>query len=380
MMSRPRVVIVGGGVLGACVAGACAGRGAHVTLVDAAVPGSDTSSTSFAWANAQKKQPEPYFELNADGLAEYHRLAEAGVGSGWFHAVGNVEIATDAASASPLEATVDGLAARGYAAELVSARQASDLEPFIDPDRVVAAAHFPREGWVDAEKMIADMLADVRAAGGEIREHHAVAGFEQVGTGMKVLMADGEELLAEHVVCAVGTATERLLADSGVAVPMIGETHRRMRAPGDERYTAVGGLAFTAPLRVPLRRVLHTPDMGLRPSAHGRVVLGGDGAGSRVARTDGAAFENGPRLLERARKLFPALADVDLDSVRVGVRPIPADGLTVAGFTESMPGLYVVVTHSGITLAQYLARLVSAEVVGQQEAAALAEFRPTRFG
>lgn len=387
MRNRPRVVVVGGGVLGACIAGACAARSARVTLLDAAVPGSGTSSTSFAWANAQKKRPESYFRLNAEGLAEYHRLARAGVGSGWFHAVGNVEVAVDAASAEALEAHVADLAARGYAAENVSARQAADLEPLIDPDRIAAAAYFPDEGWVDAEEMVSDALADVRAGTGAIRPHHAVVGFEPAGAGTKVLLADGEELLADYVVCATGMATEALLAGSGIAVPMISETARKQRVSGgggreespEERYTAVGGLAFTAPLRSPLRRIVHTPDMGLRPSAYGRAVLGGDGAGSRVPRSDPAVFENGPRLLERARRLFPAMAEVTLDAVRVGVRPMPADGLTVAGFTESVPGLYVVVTHSGITLAQYLARLVAGEVLGSQEAAALADFRPGRF-
>ncbi|NUR59056.1 MAG: FAD-binding oxidoreductase [Catenulispora sp.] len=379
MTTRPHVVVIGGGVLGACVAGACAARSARVTLLDAAVPGSGTSSTSFAWANAQKKRPDSYFRLNADGLAEYHRLAEAGIGSGWFHAVGNVEIAVDTRSAEALEANVADLAARGYAAEHVTVRQAADLEPFIDPDRIVAAAYFREEGWVDAEKMIADALATVRAASGEIRTHHPVAGFEQAGTRTKVLLANGEEVVADYVVCATGIATEGLLRDSGITVPMISENQRKQRAPGDERYTAVGGLAFTAPLRTPLRRIVHTPDMGLRPSAQGRAVLGGDGAGSRVPRTDDAVFENGPRLLDRARKLFPAMSDVTLDAVRIGVRPIPADGLTVAGFTQTMPGLYLVVTHSGITLAQYLSRLVADEVLGSEQVAALADFRPQRF-
>lgn len=261
----------------------------------------------------------------------------------------------------------------------MTSRQAADLEPFIDPDRIVEAAYFRQEGWVDAEAMIADALAQVRAADGEIRTHRAVVGFEQAGARTKVLLANGEEVLADYVVCATGTATERLLEDSGITVPMISEQQRKQRAPGDERYTAVGGLAFTAPLRTPLRRIVHTPDMGLRPSARGRAVLGGDGAGSRVPRSDDAVFENGPRLLERARKLFPAMTDVVLDAVRVGVRPIPADGLTVAGFTQGVPGLYVVVTHSGITLARYLARLVADEVLGSEQAAALADFRPHRF-
>lgn len=377
-MSQPYVVIVGGGALGASIANALVAQSARVTLLDAVTPGGVASATSFAWVNAQKKKPESYFRLNFDGLTAYHHLAENGVGKEWFHAVGNVEVATDSTSSAALDAIVDDLVARGYEAERITSRQAAELDPVIDPARIVDAAYFRDEGWVDAERMVAEMLANVTAAGSEVRAQCAVAGFEQVGARTKVFLEDGEELLADYVVCAVGAATQRLLEGSGITVPLIGESDRRLRAPNDERYTAVGGLADTVPMRVPLRRVLHTQDMGLRPSASGRAVLAGDGAGSRVPRTDSSIFGLGPNLLERARKVFPAMKDVPLQRVRVGVRPLPADGRTVAGFTESVPGLYVIVTHSGVTLAQHLAQLIATELLSQQESPALADFRPTR--
>lgn len=378
-MSHPYVVIVGGGVLGASIANALVTQAARVTMLDAVTPGSAASATSFAWVNAQKKEPNSYFRLNFDGLVEYHRLVDNGFGADWFHPIGNVEVATDSTYSAALDAIVDDLITRGYEAERVTARQAADLEPLIDPGRIVDAAYFRAEGWVDTKRMIADMLTNVAAGGGEIRAYCAAAGFEHVGACTKVLLEDGEELLADYVVCAVGTATQRLLEGSGIAVPLIEERDRRLRGPNDERYSAVGGLADTAPLRVPLRRVLHTPDMGLRPSASGRAVLAGDGGGSRVPRTDCGIFGLGPNLLERARKVFPAMVDVPLERVRVGVRPLPADGLTVAGFAESVPGVYVVVTHSGVTLAQYLARLIATEVLCQSEIPELADFRPARF-
>ncbi|WBO64744.1 NAD(P)/FAD-dependent oxidoreductase [Streptomyces camelliae] len=378
-MNTPRVVIVGGGLLGASVAHALAVRAVPVTLLDAAAPGTGASASTFAWANAQKKKPEAYFRLNAEGLAEYHRLAETAAGRRWFHPVGNVEIATDAASSAALDAVVADLTERGYRAERITGRQAAGLDPVIDPDRVLDAAWFPDEGWVDTERMVADLLDDAVAVGAEVRAHCPVARFEQSGARTKVVLADGEEILADQVVCAAGAATGRLLADSGVTVPLVEEGDRRLRAPGDERYTAVGGLADTAALRVPLRRILHTPDMGLRPAPGGRVVLGGDGAGSRVPRTDHGIFGLGPMLIDRARKVFPAFADVPVERVRVGVRPLPADGLTVAGFTEPLPGLYALVTHSGVTLAPYLAWLVTGELLDGREAPELAAFRPTRF-
>jgi glycine/D-amino acid oxidase-like deaminating enzyme len=67
-----------------------------------------------------------------------------------------------------------------------------------------------------------------------------------------------------------------------------------------------------------------------------------------------------------------------VESAAVGVRPLPADGLPAVGWVRAPGGLYVVVTHSGVTLAPLLAELVTREVHGSTEPL-LAPFRPDRF-
>jgi glycine/D-amino acid oxidase-like deaminating enzyme len=69
--------------------------------------------------------------------------------------------------------------------------------------------------------------------------------------------------------------------------------------------------------------------------------------------------------------------DTTVEEARVCVRALPADRLPVVGAAQD--GLYVVATHSGVTLAPALAELVATEVLGGQEAPALARFRPGRF-
>src|SRR5919109_2768894 len=76
---RPSCVVVGGGVLGAMTALRLAERGSAVSLVDASVPGSGTSATTFAHINASYAGYWDYFELRAAGVAGYRRLrAELG--------------------------------------------------------------------------------------------------------------------------------------------------------------------------------------------------------------------------------------------------------------------------------------------------------------
>jgi glycine/D-amino acid oxidase-like deaminating enzyme len=64
---------------------------------------------------------------------------------------------------------------------------------------------------------------------------------------------------------------------------------------------------------------------------------------------------------------------------RVCVRPMPADGQSIVGWLPGVEGVYVAVTHSGVTLGAHLAGLVADELLGGAAAAELAPFRPGRF-
>jgi glycine/D-amino acid oxidase-like deaminating enzyme len=85
-------------------------------------------------------------------------------------------------------------------------------------------------------------------------------------------------------------------------------------------------------------------------------------------------------LAGRARALL-ALDGTDLRIIesRVSFRPRPADGLPAVGPVPDAPGAYLACTHSGVTLAAILARLVTREVSTGDEQPLLAFFRPGRL-
>ena len=71
-----KVAVVGAGIVGSSVAYRLSEGGAEVVMIDGAEPGSGTTSTSFAWVNANNKLPRDYFELNVAGLHEHERLCD----------------------------------------------------------------------------------------------------------------------------------------------------------------------------------------------------------------------------------------------------------------------------------------------------------------
>ena len=73
---KPRVVIVGSGIIGASVALACQDLGAEVVVLDQGPLGGVASRNSFGWINASFAETRAYFELRHAALKGFrcHQL------------------------------------------------------------------------------------------------------------------------------------------------------------------------------------------------------------------------------------------------------------------------------------------------------------------
>jgi glycine/D-amino acid oxidase-like deaminating enzyme len=85
------------------------------------------------------------------------------------------------------------------------------------------------------------------------------------------------------------------------------------------------------------------------------------------------------QLLRELRATMRDTSGAVLESLVVGWRVLPKDRLTVAGFVDGHRRLYVLATHSGVTLAPLLGRLAREEILDGKDAAVLSDFRPGRF-
>ena len=366
-MSRYDVAVVGVGIVGASAVYALARAGARVVALDAGVPGAGTSRTSFAWVNSVRKEPDVYHRLNADGLDAHRQLARALGADGGFHDGGSLEWAEDGEAGAELSARVQRLAARGYRAEWISRERALTLEPALAiPDRVREAAFYAAEGWLDAPRAIRSLLTAATTKGAEIRESTRVTSFRVRGDRVEALVIDGGEVETDSTLVCAGPATQAFLASVGVTIPV-------GRVPGL--------LAVTSRPAQRLGRVVHAPGVHLRPDASGGLLLGAtdvDGLIDEATTRDTASAVAG-QLLARAARVFPAASDVRLVDARIGVRPMPADGQTIAGRIPGFANAWMLATHSGVTLGPLLGRLIADEIVGRTPSAMLAAFRPERF-
>ncbi|WP_236703215.1 FAD-binding oxidoreductase/lyase [Paenibacillus xylanivorans] len=94
--------------------------------------------------------------------------------------------------------------------------------------------------------------------------------------------------------------------------------------------------------------------------------------------------ENGPeaigkRALETLRRSLKGGEQLELESIKVGMRPIPEDEYPIVGFHDRIKGIYLTVMHSAITLAPLIARLAASEMIDRVPRIELEPYRLSRF-
>jgi glycine/D-amino acid oxidase-like deaminating enzyme len=372
--------VIGAGVLGVCIAARLAEAGATVTLLEQAEPGHAATRSSFAWLNANDKAPRAYHELNHAGMRAWATLSAGLGGAAWYRPVGNIEWAVTESGRAQLAARVGRLTEWRYPARLVGGAEAVELEPSLllpGPVAGVQAAWFPGEGYLLTAQLVSHLtgLAAQRGVTMVTGEPGRVTGLNTAAGAVRaVRTAAGQVIAADAVVCCAGRWAPGLAAMTGAAspVPLVPWAVPGATAPG--LVVQAGPVTPPGPVRV-----VHAPDVYLRPHVDGLVHLEAPDAAVDLHTPEAELRRWAEQLLHRARRAVRGLDNAGLVSYRVCVRPMPADGQSIVGWLPGISGFYLAVTHSGVTLAAHLADLVTAELTNGTPAAELAPYRPGRF-
>jgi glycine/D-amino acid oxidase-like deaminating enzyme len=330
-----RITVLGAGIVGVHVALELTRRGAQVTLIEAGEPGGGTTAGSFAWIDASAPGVADYLELRVLGVRAWRRQAEK---LGWPRWISLPGTTIWACGPEEIEAHAVRLGELGQRVDRLDPRTALRDEPdLVVPPAVETVFRFPGEGWVQTAPAIAELVERCRAAGVRLAFGTEVRGRELDGV----------------VVSCLGRWTGSVL---GAAVPMLEPDQ-----PG-----VAGLVARTTPVRSRINGVVLADGLMIRPEPGGRLLLNSDTVTSAAA-----------TLLEMLRGRVRGTERASIDDAWVCLRAMPADRLPVLGWARD--GLYVVATHSGVTLAPALAELVASEVVDGAERGELTRFRPGRF-
>ncbi|HEY3956627.1 MAG TPA: FAD-dependent oxidoreductase [Streptosporangiaceae bacterium] len=358
------VAVIGAGLMGASVAYHLARAGVDVTVIDPQQPGQATSGASFACVNASTPEinDRRYFELCARAVEEHDVLAGS-LGGGWLHRTGHLRWA-DPASPQDGGALLEHarqLRERGYQAEEWDpAEVTARLEPgLVIPRQVSRVVYFPREAWIDAPALAAQLVAVVPH---RIAEY--VTGISLSGDRVRALrLSSGAELRVDAVVNAAGPWSGHVASLAGRELPL---------APSS------GLVARLATPTVPVRRAMHAGPVEIRPDGTGRVLLHSRRIDARLDTTRHTGDRLIRDLIGLAVAVVPPLAAAELADARVGCRPMPADTYPSVGAVAATGAYYELVGHHGATLAPLLGRLLATEIRTGELDDRLAPYRPGR--
>jgi glycine/D-amino acid oxidase-like deaminating enzyme len=371
--SSPRVVVIGGGILGISTATQLAAAGAAVTLVTESTLNSGASGRSLSWLNSAGERSAEYHALRLAGIDRYRTLvARTGgvdqAGTAFVRFDGGLTWADPDVSYRERHLHEKSI---GYDSRWLSPEDVASWTPGVDAASInpEGAIFNPGEGWVDLPMLGEHLLAAFRAAGGVVRDGVGRTTVHvEGGRATGALTASGETIPADHVVLATGPWVPRALSELGIEV-------------GEQ--TPISLLVATKPVDVALTAVLNTPRVAVRPTPHGHLVLDSGWSEDEVVDNGDGTYtvhdSTVEGLLAEASRVLAGSPTLELAHYGVGPKPIPADGDPLIGAIDEIEGLHAIFTHSGATLALIVGELVADEIVTGQKSPLLTAFGAGRF-
>ncbi|OVE86668.1 D-amino-acid oxidase [Agrobacterium tumefaciens] len=364
-------VIIGAGIFGVSTGVQLARRGIQVTILNDGPPANGASGRSLSWLNSARMRSEPYHRLRMAGIDRYRTLAAQNPDAEWLRFDGGLTWDADD-ERNEIDAAYRHEVSLAYDAQRLSAAEVARVAPGLDAGAITpqGAIFNAGEGWVDLPTLIGVLLKEFSGLGGVlVTDQGAARVVIEGGRAVGAETAKGYLHRADAVVLATGPAVPKMAAESGQTI-------------GDG--TPIALLVQTKPLAHPLRAVLNTPRVAVRPAPGGTFSLDADWAAEEgvTVRADGTYEIDDSviaELLTEAAQVLEGNPELEVASVGVGGKPIPGDGEPVIGAIKVIPGYYVAFSHSGATLGLIVGELLAFEVATRTEHPMLATFRPERF-
>jgi D-amino-acid dehydrogenase len=370
--------VVGGGLAGMATAYHLVRAGLRTVLLDRADPGRATDAgAGILSPETNSRDPEAWFRFAVDAVDHYpplvEELAEAGAADTGYARCGKlvVWVSDDEGEAFARAWTIvlSRRAARGRPApedlHEVSPREARALFPALGE---VRGAIYSREAARVDGRRLNRALETAATRHGLVVRHGSVERLATGGTGITGVVVDGETVTAESVTIAGGAWSPAFGAQLGVAIPVAPQRGQilHLRLPGVDTSGWPMVSAFHG------HYMLAWPD--------GRVTAGATretGSGFAPRTTAAGVHE----ALGEALRVAPGLAGAELVEVRVGLRPLTADGMPVLGRVPGVDNVFLVTGHgpTGLTLGAYSGKVIADLITGKTPASDIGAFAISRF-
>jgi glycine/D-amino acid oxidase-like deaminating enzyme len=361
------IAVVGAGLVGTAIAYGLAKLGLQVALLDEDDRARRASVANFSLIWVQSKglgMPEysawsrgaadlwPGFHAEIAGLTG---IDTAFSQMGGFHlCLSDAELAARVDVMRRIH-TQPGIVPLPY--EMLDHDGVRRMLPDIGP-QVAGASYCPIDGQCNSLRLFWALHSGFRKLGGSYVRNSRVTSVGVAPDHTFRLATGGGEIRSEKVVLSAGNDNARL-------APMVGLNAAVRPQRGQVLVTE-----RVAPF-------LHYPTITVRQADEGSVMLGDsieENDTSLTVGTDVLAM-----MADRAMRMFPGLANINIIRTWTGQRVMTRDGFPVYDQSAQFPGAFVASCHSGVTLAPRHVETLAPLIAAASLTAQLPVFSARRF-
>lgn len=353
---KPKIVVIGAGIIGLGIAWRLAQRGTNVTVFDSGPVGRGASHAAAgmlaACAEAEPGE-ESLIALCRDGQARWpafaSELEEASKFSVDLRTEGTLVVAPTADDQARLHHQLALQKDLGLPVEWISAAELRRREPHIG--NATGAVWSPEDHQVDNRKVVAALCVAAKMAGVTIHESQAVREIGVIGNRVShLVLGDGTQVNADVIVLAAGAWSRNIAGLPAEARPPVRPIKGQMIALQMDPATPL------------LTHVLWAPGIYLVPRKDGRLLIGAtvEEKGFDTSLTAGGVLA----LLEATWRVIPAIEELPIQEMWVGHRPGSRDDAPIIG-PSPVEGLIYATGHhrNGVLLAPLTADVVSSYII-----------------
>ena len=415
--ARTGVVIIGGGIIGVCIALFLAEKGHAVVLCEKGRIGAEQSSRNWGWCRTMGRD-EAEIPLAMESLRLWRGLDQRIGRETGFRQSGIVYLCETAKELANHEAWLERARQYQVDARLLAANDIAAVLPGAAV-RYVGALHTPSDGRAEPSQAAPAIAEAARALGATILTECAVRGLDIQGGRVCGVVTEKGRVAADAVVLAGGAWSRLFCGNAGVRLPalsVLGSVFRTMPLSGGPETSASGGrFAFRKRLdggySIARRNASYseiTPDSfrlffdflpRLLTSYHelrfgiGRRFLEEARRKRRWSLDETTPFEAvrvldpPPRegalreALAALPRAFPAFAGIEVAQSWGGLIDVTPDAVPVIDRVDTLPGFFLATGFSGhgFGIGPGAGRLMAELVAGDAPVVDPAPFRFARF-